>query len=251
MIKRSPRGINSHIKLRKNIRQHCQFISAHQKDHNNHSSPEVIPTTMASTNHHTDSGSRVHLRIHAWCERLYIRGVPANPQHEPLIIDIPQTWENCIKSKKKLKIFRLLALQTIMATKWGQPFHLPGARFQTKKVTIQYQNIQSGDTHDYLDLVNCRNNPSPRITTCGNTRTIHLWIRLTVIRIENWRKIVYASQQKSALRSKKKEQQTQDTVKRGTSDSTQPVTITLSPLQVLPISAFLQTHQSFSRLLLV
>ena len=198
---------------------------------------------MASTSHHIDLESRVHLRIHAWCEKLYIRGVPSNSQHEPLIIDIPQTWVNCIKSKKQLKTFQLLALQTIMATEWGRPFHLPGARFQTKKVTIQYQNIQNGDTHVYLDLVNCRNNPSPGITTYGNIRTIHLWIRLTVIRVESWRKIVYASQQRSALWSKKRAQRAQDKKGTETTDPTQPVTITLSPLQILPISAFLKANE--------
>ena len=166
---------------------------------------------MASPDHHIALESKVHLRIHAWCEKIYIRGVPSQSAHEPLIIDIPHTWESCIRSKRQLKNFRFLALQTIMASEWGQPFHLPGARFQTKKATIEYQTTQNDDTHVNLDLVNCRNNLSPRIIKHGNIKTLHLWMRLTVIRIESWHKIIYPSQQRAAVRSKKRTRQARAT----------------------------------------
>ena len=152
----------------------------HQKENNNNSSSQVIPTAMASPDHHIALESKVHL---------------------------------------------------------------PGARFQTKKVTIEYQNTQNGDTHVNLDLVNCRNNPSPRITTYGNIKTIHLWIRLTVIRIESWHKIIYPSQQRAAVRSKKRA--------RPATDLTRPVPITLSPIQMLSISAFLKANEFATRLPLV
>ena len=221
----------------------CSVHFVHQKENINNSSSQVIPTAMASPDHHIALESKVHLRIHAWCEKIYIRGVPSQSAHEPLIIDIPQTWESCIRSKRQLKNFRFLALQTIMASEWGQPFHLPGARFQTKKVTIEYQNTQNGDTHVNLDLVNCRNNTSPRITTYGNIRTIHLWIRLTVICIESWHKIIYPSQQRAALRSKKRARPARATEEKEATDPTRPVPITLSPLQILSILAFLKANE--------
>ena len=213
--------------------------------------PKRIHSAMASPDHHIALESKVHLRIHAWCEKIYIRGVPSQSAHEPLIIDIPHTWESCIRSKRQLKNFRFLALQTIMASEWGQPFHLPGARFQTKKVTIEYQTTQNGDTHVNLDLVNCRNNPSPRITTYGNIKTIHLWIRLTVIRIESWHKIIYPSQQRAAVRSKKRARQARATEGKEATDLTRPVPITLSPIQMLSISAFLKANEFATRLPLV
>ena len=206
---------------------------------------------MASLDHHIALESKVHLRIHAWCEKIYIRGVPSQSAHEPLIIDIPQTWESCIRSKRQLKNFRFLALQTIMASEWGQPFHLPGARFQTKKATIEYQTTQNDDTHVNLDLVNCRNNLSPRIIKHGNIKTLHLWMRLTVIRIESWHKIIYPSQQRAAVRSKKRARQARATEGEEETDLTRPVPITLSPIQMLSISAFLKANEFVTRLPLV
>ena len=244
MIKRPPRGTNSLNELRETLHYIVSSLSPIRRTTTITVQPKQPKTqiTMALKNHHIDSGSRVHLRIHAWCERLYIKGVPVKSHHEPLIFDIPQTWENCIRSKKKLKTFRLVALRNIMETEWGRSFHLPGARFQTRRVTIQYQNTQSGVIHVDLDLVNSKNNPLPRITIWEDIKIIHLWIRLTIVHVENWRKIIYASQQKSALRKEKKEKQTPDTKQRDTSDPTQSVPITLSPLQILPISAFLKAH---------
>ena len=206
---------------------------------------------MASPDHHIALESKVHLRIHAWCEKIYIRGVPSQSAHEPLIIDIPQTWESCIRSKRQLKNFRFLALQTIMASEWGQPFHLPGARFQTKKATIEYQTIQDDDTYVKLDLVNCRNNLSPRIIKHGNIKTLHLWMRLTVIRIESWHKIIYPSQQRAAVQSKKRTRQARATEGEEETDLTRPVPITLSPIQMLSISAFLKANEFVTRLPLV
>ena len=206
---------------------------------------------MASPDHHIALESKVHLRIHAWCEKIYIRGVPSQSAHEPLIIDIPQTWESCIRSKRQLKNFRFLALQTIMASEWGQPFHLPGARFQTKKATIEYQTTQDDDTYVKLDLVNCRNNLSPRIIKHGNIKTLHLWMRLTVIRIESWHKIIYPSQQRAAVQSKKRTRQARATEGEEETDLTRPVPITLSPIQMLSISAFLKANEFVTRLPLV
>ena len=72
--------------------------------------------------------------------------------------------------------------------------------------------------------------------------------------VENCHEIIYASQHKSDPRTRKKWQERpgdRGTEEDNTSESTQPVAITLTPLQTLPISAFLQAHQSFSKLPLV